>query len=172
MIKQHDNANLELDEEHRTGVLSFRAELGNRLRALEKRFGNRAQAAEAAGVAKSTFQNWVEGKSDPSFEGLSKFAAASGVSLDWLAPADQVDQALMGRCADAFGKLYKELGIALSLTDLGRLAAEAYNDMAAAGAGDMDIPTQLAVIKGLVAKHRRELLSEAAANASGKRSAS
>ena len=137
-------------------------------------------------MAKSTFQNWVEGKSDPSFEGLSKFAAASGVSLDWLAtgeesstaalpvaaPADQVDQALMGRCADAFGKLYKELGIALSLTDLGRLAAEAYNDMAAAGAGDMDIPTQLAVIKGLVAKHRRELLSEAAANASGKRSAS
>lgn len=68
-----------------TRVPGSRIEVGNRLRELEKRFANRAAAAKAAGVAKSTFQNWVEGKADPSFEGLAKFAAAVDVSLDWLA---------------------------------------------------------------------------------------
>lgn len=62
-----------------------RTDLGTRLRELEKRFRNRAEAASAAGVARSTFQNWVEGKSDPSFEGLARCAVAAGVSLDWLA---------------------------------------------------------------------------------------
>ena len=37
------------------------------------------------GVAKSSFQRWVEGRSDPSFEGLSRLAEATGTSLDWLA---------------------------------------------------------------------------------------
>ena len=66
-------------------VHSFRGELSNRLRQAEARFPNRAAAAAAAGVATSTFQSWVEGKRDPSFEGLARFAAATGVSLDWIA---------------------------------------------------------------------------------------
>lgn len=68
-----------------TAVPGFRAEVGTRLRELENRFKNRAAAAEAAGVAKSTLQNWIEGKSDPSFEGLVKLANAAGVSVEWLA---------------------------------------------------------------------------------------
>jgi transcriptional regulator with XRE-family HTH domain len=64
---------------------SFRAQVGSRLRALEKKFANRAAAAKAAGVAKSTLQSWVEGKADPSFEGLTRLAAAAGVSIEWLA---------------------------------------------------------------------------------------
>ncbi len=68
-----------------SSVDGFRAELSTRIREIEKRFANRAEAAKAAGVAKSSFQRWVEGKADPSFEGLSQFAAAAGVSLDWLA---------------------------------------------------------------------------------------
>lgn len=66
-------------------VDSFRDELKTRLRQVERRFKNRAEAANAAGVAKSSFQRWVEGKSDPSFEGLSRLAEAAGISLDWLA---------------------------------------------------------------------------------------
>jgi len=87
-------------------------------------------------------------------------------------PAGQIDQALMGRCSDAFGKLYKEMGITLSLAELGSLAAQAYNDLANAGALDADIPTQLAMIKPLVERHRREIIAERAANTQGKRSAS
>lgn len=68
-----------------TGVPSFRSEVGTRLREVENRFKNRAEAAAAAGVAKSTLQNWIEGKADPSFEGLVKLAEASGVSIEWLA---------------------------------------------------------------------------------------
>lgn len=64
---------------------AFHVELSTRLRELEKRFVNRDAAANAAGVAKSTFQRWVEGKSDPSFEGLARLANHTGMSLDWLA---------------------------------------------------------------------------------------
>lgn len=76
---------LERTNEVGEGVPPFRGELGKRLRELEKQFKNREAAAKAALVAKSTFQNWVEGKADPSFEGLANFARKTGVSLDWLA---------------------------------------------------------------------------------------
>lgn len=72
-----------------TAVPGFRSEVGTRLRELENRFKNRAAAAEAAGVAKSTLQNWIEGKSDPSFEGLVKLANAAGVSVEWLATGSE-----------------------------------------------------------------------------------
>ena len=68
-----------------SAVNSFRRELSTRIREVEKRFKNRSEAAKAAGVAKSSFQRWVEGRADPSFEGLSKLANEAGVSLDWLA---------------------------------------------------------------------------------------
>jgi phage repressor protein C with HTH and peptisase S24 domain len=75
----------ELPDEDGTGVPSFREELGTRLRELESGFVNREEAAKAAGVAKSTLQRWIEGKSDPSFEGLVRLASAAGVSIEWLA---------------------------------------------------------------------------------------
>ncbi len=77
--------NPESEFEHGTTVPTFSRELGTRLREIENRFKNREEAAAACGVAKSTFQRWVEGKSDPSFEGLSRLADATGISLDWLA---------------------------------------------------------------------------------------
>jgi len=64
---------------------SFREQVGSRLRELEKRFANRSVAAEAAGVVKSTLQNWIEGRADPSFEGMARLARAAGVSVEWLA---------------------------------------------------------------------------------------
>lgn len=60
--------------------------IGDRLREVERtHFRNRSEAAQAAGVAKSTFQNWIEGKSDPSFSGLARLAEQAEISLDWLA---------------------------------------------------------------------------------------
>lgn len=63
----------------------FMNEVGNRLRIVESRFKNRADVAYKAGVSKSTFQRWVEGKADPSFKALAKLADVTGFSLDWLA---------------------------------------------------------------------------------------
>lgn len=77
--------NMEAKQQDRSGFPGFRAEVGSRLGELEKQFPNRAAAAKAAGVAKSTFQDWVHGKRDPSFEGLVRFAQATGVSLEWIA---------------------------------------------------------------------------------------
>jgi transcriptional regulator with XRE-family HTH domain len=169
-----------------TPVPGYTPELGTRItHAIEQLEGLKA-ASKIIGVSDESLAQWRDGKARPSFFGLQKLADAAGVSLDWLAtgklpeapapqpsePVAQIDQRLMGRCSDAFGKLYKELGIALSLADLGALAAEAYNDLVAAEVKDMDIPTQLVVIRSLVERHRRELLAEADANAKGKRSAS
>jgi transcriptional regulator with XRE-family HTH domain len=66
-------------------VPSFRSEVGSRLREVEKSFKNRATVAAVCDVSKSTFQNWIEGRADPSFEGLARLSAATGISLDWLA---------------------------------------------------------------------------------------
>lgn len=65
-------------------VLAYRREVGNRLREVEKRFANRAEAARSAGVAKSTLQNWIEGKTDPSFAGVVRLAQAADIDVAWL----------------------------------------------------------------------------------------
>ena len=72
-------------ENARSEEEQFRATVGKRLRIAEKRFSNRAEAAAAAGVSRSTFQYWIEGRSDPSFYGLARFADKAGLSLEWLA---------------------------------------------------------------------------------------
>lgn len=136
--------------------------------------------AKKIGIPSGTFARiWNEG-TVPKAEHLVKISDKTDTDLNWLLSGqprrssahDLIDQVLLGRCTDAFGKLYKEMGITLSMSDLGSLAAQAYNDLAAAGAGDMDIPTQLAMIRSLVERHRREILAEATANRQGKLSAS
>lgn len=59
--------------------------IGKRLREVEVEFPNRAAAAAAAGVSKSSFQRWLAGDSDISAEGLARFAHTTGYSLEWLA---------------------------------------------------------------------------------------
>lgn len=76
---------MEHEKEDGTPLPSFKEQVGTRLREVEKKFPNRETASKIAGVAKSTLQNWIEGNSDPSFEGLSRLADAANVSLDWLA---------------------------------------------------------------------------------------
>lgn len=50
--------------------------------------GGQEAAAAVAEVSTSTFSSWVNGKADPSFEGLWRLAKAAGVSLDWLATGE------------------------------------------------------------------------------------
>lgn len=91
--------NVKPGEEAKAEVLSFRSEVGNRLRELEKEFDNREAAAKAAGVAKSTLQSWIEGKSDPSFMGLVRLCRATGRDINWIAtgspPREQTNQSTL-----------------------------------------------------------------------------
>ena len=64
---------------------SRRPEVSRRLRDALRFFPNRTAAARAAGVGKSSLQRWLDGESDPSFEGLASLAETAGISLDWLA---------------------------------------------------------------------------------------
>lgn len=115
---------LEHSDKEGTAVPGFRAEVGTRLRELETRFKNRAAAAKAAGVAKSTLQNWIEGKSDPSFEGLVKLANAAGVSVEWLATG-------AGTAKPSIDELRRDVG----KVGNGFVMVPRYNVEASAGAG-------------------------------------
>lgn len=165
------------------------SDIGDRLKNARRELGlNATEMAEKVGLSgRSSWERYERGKHSPNGE-ILRHLADLGFNVNWVltgygpmmveevphppAVTGLVDQALMGRCSDAFGKLYKEMGITLSMADLGSLAAQAYNDLAAAGAEDMDIPTQHAMIRLLTESHRREILAESAANAKGKRSAS
>lgn len=132
----------------------FEQEVGTRLREVEKLFRNREEAARAAGVAKSTFQRWVEGKADPSFHGLARLAAKTGVSLDWLAtgwepdpetgspvPADcgagrveSVDEALLGNVVEGLERFLDDEDLRLRPDRRARLIVLLYRHMARARA--------------------------------------
>lgn len=132
----------------------FEREVGTRLREVEKLFRNREEAAMAAGVAKSTFQRWVEGKADPSFHGLTRLAAKTGVSLDWLAtgwepdpktgstaPADSgagrgdsVDEALLGNVVEGLERFLEDEDLRLRPDRRARLVVLLYRHMARARA--------------------------------------
>lgn len=167
----------------------FRSKLGSRLRFIEKEFKNREEAADAAGVAKSSFQRWVEARSDPSFEGLSRLCAATGFSLDWLATGEgpmrideappvpaippptaalPVDEALMGRLLEGIVLLYKELGQHISPMNMGQLQTRLYNEIIADTDGPDEYP---GAVKARLGQLRRELHAAAAGQTSSKRSA-
>jgi transcriptional regulator with XRE-family HTH domain len=163
----------------------FESEVGSRLREVEKKFKNREEAAQAAGVAKSTFQRWVEGKADPSFKGLTLLARATGVSLDWLAtgegemrPADagsaptpdapplvQLDARLVGRLTEKILLVYKEMGQSIAIHQAAeRAAAESIGIVAK----EADPDERLIMVGEVVAKLRQELQAAADNPASSK----
>lgn len=65
--------------------VSSKAEISARIRFAADKFNNRAEAANAAGVSKTTVQTWVDGSKSPSFEALARLAGEAGISLDWIA---------------------------------------------------------------------------------------
>jgi|GEM_PF-6824728 len=67
------------------GTLLFDAGLTNRIRSLLDLFDTRSEAAQVAERSTDALQNWIAGKSAPTFEAMAKLAFAKGVSLQWLA---------------------------------------------------------------------------------------
>lgn len=65
--------------------VSFRLELGERVRWLLDEFENRAEAARIAGVTPEHLAAYIGGRAKPPFELLARLAKAKGVSLDWIA---------------------------------------------------------------------------------------
>ncbi|WP_316978006.1 LexA family transcriptional regulator [Shumkonia mesophila] len=118
-------------------VPSFRSEVGSRLREVEKSFKNRATVAAVCGVSKSTFQNWVEGRADPSFEGLSRLSAETGISLDWLATGRGEMRAAARREAVLLGGLADGDQAAFE-SDAGFVLVPRYNVEASAGPGALN----------------------------------
>jgi phage repressor protein C with HTH and peptisase S24 domain len=108
---------MQLGNEHETEVSGFRSGVGNRLREVEKRFANREAAARAAGVAKSTLQSWIEGKSDPSFIGLVRLSQATDCDLNWLATGEGNMRAGQSGTTDAAPLDEKMLAAAIDLIE-------------------------------------------------------
>ena len=138
-------SNVEVKEKKATTqeTMAFRNRIGSKLRELEKRLGKRETAANAAGVAKSTLQSWIEGRADPSLIGVVRLCRATGVSLDWLladasagiplslpAGAAITDEELMGTLVEGIVAIHHEEGIELLPAELGRLAARMAADIA------------------------------------------
>lgn len=161
----------ELGKETGKMVPSFRVELGTRLREVEKRFKNRAEAARAAGVAKSTLQNWIEGKADPSFQGLAALAKAADISMDWLATGRQpdtpdnitltqeIDGKLMGLALEGAKKLYAEENARLDDRSAGELATRVYAETLEKCEGSDDPDDRRAALQLVLSKLRRDLRS-------------
>lgn len=182
------NSNPELRIKAGTEVPGYDPELGTRLKWVIDRIGSQKRAGAIAEVKPEMIGKYVAGKAKPSFYAVKALAAAASVSIDWLAtgegapdlvaqqqPGDaplldnQIDRRLMARCADAFGRVYRGLGITMADGVLGDLAAEAYNDVVAIADTEDE---RIVALKALAERHRRTLIEERSANADGKRSAS
>ena len=59
--------------------------IGTRISEISERLGGRKSAAQAAGVALSTFHRWLAGDSVPALDSIARLTQKAGVSLDWLA---------------------------------------------------------------------------------------
>ena len=106
-------------------------EFASRLRIVERKFNNRAEVAKAIGVAKSSYQRWVEGVSTPSFDAMAKLAKVAGVSLDWLAFGEESpsagDAAHTGQQASLDEKLMFEIWSSIQgIVDIYRMKYSTY----------------------------------------------
>lgn len=60
----------------------------NRINSVLTEIGTLKDAGEIAGVSDEQIANWRDGKSKPSFFGMSALAGAAGVSVQWLATGE------------------------------------------------------------------------------------
>lgn len=154
----------------------FRESLGVDQRAL----------AKLSGTAFRTYQDYELGKSPPKVAFLQKLVAL-GCDPAWLlspdadapklatglpaasgAPPKPIDPELFARVLDAIAQLYKSEGLAISLSDLGRLAAPRYDEIVIS----TDDPTErIAMIKLMLVQLRGEIRAAEAEPGKGKSSA-
>ena len=59
--------------------------IAERLKQASKRFGRGADSAAAAEISLPTWERYLNGRVEPYFLPIACFAAAAGVSLDWVA---------------------------------------------------------------------------------------
>ena len=157
----------------------------DRLKQAAQLAGGPDALARKTGIPRRTLGNYLSGKNPPKLPALVAIARTVGVSLEWLATGHElpiagpvlalqptavaVDRELFGRVVDAIQRLYKEQHVGLAGVDLGRLAAERYEEIAAA-TGDPD--ERLAMVKLMVVQLRKDLAEAATTPGYGKRSAS
>jgi len=116
-------------------------EFAGRLRDVAERFKPQEVAAGMAGCAVSTWQRYLRGEREPGVLTVARFAAAAGVSLEWLitgrAPTSPgtVDQPLLQRLlAEAF-EVLDERRIRVKPADIAEGVATIYGIEAAKGQG-------------------------------------
>jgi hypothetical protein len=123
-----------------------RQKLAARIELIAKAIGTKAKAAKIANVSVQQLHNITTGKSAPSFSTVAKLSTESGYDLNWVwtgegeprranAPSVPVtppliDARFFGRLTSAIAKAYSEAGVILGTTDLGRLAAIEYQQLA------------------------------------------
>lgn len=141
---------------------------------IERRLSGRA-FAKAAGLKPSTYQALTTGRS-PTLDTLVIIANSLGVNVGWLATgegpkypempegsaeapkkmevprAPTLDWELFGRVVDRVASVYREEGVRISNIDLGRLAAERYEEMAGFVGDPEEWPAFLDVIGSRVRK--------------------
>lgn len=146
-----------------------------RVRTLVAAAGSQQAAADFAGCSVRQIAAYVAAESAPPLLNIARLAAQTGFSLDWVVDGREpqrrdslrvsperrapygLDSRLMGRLVDALARVYEEFGVRLPNTELGRIAGDAYADIASAGGDETE---QLAMVRAAAAQHRRQLTTE------------
>lgn len=147
-----------------------REEFVARLRELVDHFPTQAEAAKVAGVSVGQIKAYIAGRSAPSFLPIARLARAAGRDLNTVLPGGSprapvpaaLDPRLFGRLLDALSTTYQELGVRIGPAELGAIAAQEYQDVAAAAAESED--EQIAMVRLVAARHRRVIQEESLAS--------
>ncbi|WP_244617832.1 helix-turn-helix transcriptional regulator [Rhizobium sp. RU35A] len=79
-----------------TTVEGYSSDFGSRISLAIDRIGTQARAGEIAGVTDEQIARWRDGFSKPNFFGIARIARAAGLSVDWLATGEGVQEAASG----------------------------------------------------------------------------
>lgn len=131
-----------LSERKRPSIPPERAALAERMRALCETIGTQARVHELTGVSERQIRQYVSGRSVPPLPIVAKLASLARADAHWVltgegtlagrAPTAVTDHELLGRIVDAIARVYREERAVLPDVDLGRVAAEQYDDIVAA----------------------------------------
>lgn len=125
--------------------------LAGRIRKCAEIAGSGDALSQKTSIPRSTLETYLTGKAEPKASRLAAIATAANVSADWLlfgygdmngrhrysnphaASLALVDEDLSGRVVEAVAAVHEECSLAISSCELGRLAAQVYNEIASAG---------------------------------------
>jgi transcriptional regulator with XRE-family HTH domain len=144
---------------------------GDRIEAIRAILGiTQAEMAARTGIALRTYSHYISGRT-PSAE-LLEAVGRMGFNIFWLltgegpmrqgeesappsaATSHEVDPDLYGRVLEAISTVYKELGWAITLRQLGAEASRIATEIAADGLAPEDVP---GAVRGAAAMLRRQL---------------